>query len=1445
MPTSEALSSPELWGSLVKRQLAALVVFAVACAPEIPSTPPGEFVVARFDPSAAIPVVPSPNDLATNPTTGLLSVPVPTDASAADKWFYGWLNTLNGFPAAAGASVTFTHPLDPATVTAATVRVLDLSANNATVDVTRVYTDSTNVAAPGQVAIAPPVGGWTPGHRYAVAIIGGVNGVRGKTGLACVGSATWSFIRNEGELIDCPNDDLASSACRLTTEIVPSAITEDPGRRVADQLATAKRLETLRRKYKPAIDFLVTSGIPRSELALLWTFRVDDSASFVFDPSASPPRVPSPNNLAIKQGLVASSIDPASSPAAQEWTRTWLNTLNGFPATTSAGVDIAQQPLDASTITERSVRVISLAGAPLVSAPTVAWNAQLKRLVLTPAGGSWGGARTIGVVVIGGDSGVKGVGGKRLVGSQVWALVRSAAPLVDCEVLGPSCNSFVKAAPISTNQAIALESLRRTYQPLLDRMEGQGVRRHDVAGAWVFSTIDQPELVFDPSATPARVPTPTDLVINPSTGRVTAPVPPGASAAYAEFITDYVNTLNGFPVASVATAEVDGVVDPSSVSANTVRVQVLSGPALVGSPVVSFDAATNRFTVAPPNGTWGKGRSIAVVVLGGPAGIRSLTGKPLVASQAFSFARLSNSLVDSQCGTVGPSCRSVTLLSDAQAIGLEPVRRSLKPVFDSLESTGILREDIAGLWVFRTVDQPELTFDLAQGVVPFPNNQLLRGNTLPDGGTQSGYVALLADGGAPGDDAVPGIRLSLPTPTGASAAQAQLIAGLNTLDGFSTTAPLVSENSTLLAALDVSSLDAGSLGTGAGLIKLDGVSTTLADGGARLPSVRVCLNCASSTNDAGVIDQPEQLQWVPQTPLDEASRYGAFVSTDARDVRNRAVMASPTFALVRSRNPLIDASGTSTIPVVSNAQAAQLEPVRRRFRGCLDRLEASGRSRSTLALGFCFTTQSVTAPIRAITAGVTASTLPTTLEWMVDTSGVTRPALTAAGVKNAAIGSIFEGELTLPHVLTGVGGTFDPDPARWQTRLALFTLVLPAGPVPPAGFPVALFNHGLSRSRSDMLLVADSFAVSGIATLAIDAPFHGDRSDCRGLASPDAACADPTNQECSATTGRCVARVPTTASPCAATPADCFTLGEGRCLAATGRCEGGSFARSAPTFALYGTPAISGNRFIDTANLFATRDNFRHAGAADLAQVLRVLGATGPRSLNASLTSAMRGTLDATQVHVAGQSLGSSTGATFAAANPGPSRVALNTPGADPLEAVLTSPAFSAQRAAFLAGVGSSPGSPSFDAFLVLARTILDPADPQNLIRAAVDSSNANRRVFVSSIEGDAVWPNAGTTKLLRAGLQTSNSARMAWFQFTPHSGTAAAGRFPAAWPAASRHGFLLNPGGPPGSATINAECDPTNLSFNASTCATSVAQGQIAQFLSTGMTPANAPVTP
>jgi len=47
--------------------------------------------------------------------------------------------------------------------------------------------------------------------------------------------------------------------------------------------------------------------------------------------------------------------------------------------------------------------------------------------------------------------------------------------------------------------------------------------------------------------------------------------------------------------------------------------------------------------------------------------------------------------------------------------------------------------------------------------------------------------------------------------------------------------------------------------------------------------------------------------------------------------------------------------------------------------------------------------------------------------------------------------------------------------------------------VKPAGgkWPALIFEHGITRNRTDMLAVADSFADSGFVVVAIDLPLHG------------------------------------------------------------------------------------------------------------------------------------------------------------------------------------------------------------------------------------------------------------------------------------------------------------------------------------------------------------------
>src|SRR4051812_28579460 len=103
---------------LLSAALVAVTALCAGCDPDIPrSEAPPHRIVAQFDPSAIVPVVPKPNDLAINPDSHLVEVPDEPGATDADKAFNEYLRTLDGFPTAATATVTFSEPLDPASVT--------------------------------------------------------------------------------------------------------------------------------------------------------------------------------------------------------------------------------------------------------------------------------------------------------------------------------------------------------------------------------------------------------------------------------------------------------------------------------------------------------------------------------------------------------------------------------------------------------------------------------------------------------------------------------------------------------------------------------------------------------------------------------------------------------------------------------------------------------------------------------------------------------------------------------------------------------------------------------------------------------------------------------------------------------------------------------------------------------------------------------------------------------------------------------------------------------------------------------------------------------------------------------------------------------------------------------------------------------------------------------
>ncbi len=69
--------------------------------------------------------------------------------------------------------------------------------------------------------------------------------------------------------------------------------------------------------------------------------------------------------------------------------------------------------------------------------------------------------------------------------------------------------------------------------------------------------------------------------------------------------------------------------------------------------------------------------------------------------------------------------------------------------------------------------------------------------------------------------------------------------------------------------------------------------------------------------------------------------------------------------------------------------------------------------------------------------------------------------------------------------------TRDDGPAPTGSERLPFIAVLPAGPAPAGGFPVAVYGHGFTRSAADVFLASVGNAQAGLATIGTDVVGHG------------------------------------------------------------------------------------------------------------------------------------------------------------------------------------------------------------------------------------------------------------------------------------------------------------------------------------------------------------------
>jgi hypothetical protein len=293
------------------------------------------------------------------------------------------------------------------------------------------------------------------------------------------------------------------------------------------------------------------------------------------------------------------------------------------------------------------------------------------------------------------------------------------------------------------------------------------------------------------------------------------------------------------------------------------------------------------------------------------------------------------------------------------------------------------------------------------------------------------------------------------------------------------------------------------------------------------------------------------------------------------------------------------------------------------------------------------------------------------------------------------------------------------------------TCVAPAG-----GWPVVIFQHGITRNRSDMLAVAPTLASAGFVVVAIDLPLHG--------LVPDSGTPGQANDNgfCGATANN---------GFFSAAPAE-RTFGVDYVSNSTGAAGPDNLVD------------CSGTHFVNLSSLITSRDNLRQA-ESDIIHLAK--------SVNGLDFDGDGGTdeIAETELRFLGQSLGAIVGTTVMGVDVGGDDTAneadelfgaasLNVPGGGLGKLLDASASFGPRIAAGLAASGVFEGTDNYETFVRFAQHLMDPADPINYAKAA----NDNHVLHVTQVFNDAVVPNAADSTCPPAADLPAISATAAGF---------------------------------------------------------------------------------
>lgn len=759
---------------------------------------------------------------------------------------------------------------------------------------------------------------------------------------------------------------------------------------------------------------------------------------------------------------------------------------------------------------------------------------------------------------------------------------------------------------------------------------------------------------FDPDA--KAIPMPTDILRDDDAGRLDLPVDDDdLTAAEREFYT-FMNTLDGWSSAMPATVEFTAPIDPGTVTADTVQVwQWRETPRRVDGARISISDDETELTIDAPREGWERGGRYFIVVRGGQAGVEGKRGEKVEADAAFYFLRLQDQLDVPEHERAFPGADRAERQDNADQ--LEEIRTDLSPYFDFFEQRGIARDEVAALWSFTVTTKVELAMDKASQRMPLPINLLIDPDTR---------------------------RIDIPVSDWDSEVEANAKVELAEYDGFGTSANLLFG---FTGPIDPTTITS------------DSVQLYEAADPPRLIPAEV-----------EVLEDLVHVEIRPlEQPLPEQTRFAVVVRDSVRDALGDPIAIMPVGHFLRARETLYQ-TGESQVDAVKAEDARLVEPVRKEVVEFLSNL---GDTDDVLA-SWTWTTMTVEARMDELAAqpdilGIAPN--PSNVVHM--TPGEAAADFPLGIVSLIAVGDVYEGTIKSPVFLDKITRAWRGDGGHAVEEIP-FTMTVPRSARPGQPLPVVVFGHAIMTERRFVLAIAEHLANQGFAAIAIDFPFHGDRTYCWSegpLSIPNPQTGELTPLD----------------DPCA----DGYTCNDdGRCVDAAGQ---GNELRDWP---IIGMHQASGAAFIEIEHIANTRDHFRQA-VIDLKALTRSLRLGDWESVIGS-------PIDLDKLYYAGQSLGGIIGGTFVPLAPEIKKAVLNVPGADTVDLFNDSPYFGTHVRAFFTREGVTQESYEGHRFMNVARWFMDSTDPHSVAHRMMDG----REVLLQMATLDFIIPNEYTRKL-------------------------------------------------------------------------------------------------